>query len=124
MRVKNEEVCELNQEQMKKKLKLIKKVLMSGNGYIRLGSHTKERLFKRGYTKGDLVCGIMTGSITRVQTGFNHALGRTAFTYTIEGQDRSHNPVVVILSEEGSHGFLIVTVMPPIDHSRFHDCIG
>ncbi|MFC0273749.1 DUF4258 domain-containing protein [Metabacillus herbersteinensis] len=105
------------------KLKEIKKVLMSLEGYIRMGAHVKQRMYKRGYTKGDIVSAIMGGEITDIQYGFNHDIGSNAFNYVIVGKDSSLNPIVVVLSEEGKSKFLIITVMPPIDHKRFTDCI-
>lgn len=107
-----------------KKLNEIKKVLMSEKGYIRIGSHTKKRLRMRGYTKGDIVSCIMKGRLCEVQYGYNHTVGRSVFSYVVEGKDSSHNPIVVVLSEEGQSQFLVVTVMPPIDRNRFFDCIG
>ncbi|MDC3424276.1 DUF4258 domain-containing protein [Aquibacillus sp. 3ASR75-11] len=105
------------------KLKDLKKVLMVNVGYIRLGSHTKRRMNKRGYTKGDMVSGVMTGEIVEVQYGFNYELRKSCFTYVVEGKDTSGNPIVIVVSEEGRYKFLVVTVMPPTDRNRFIDCI-
>lgn len=105
------------------KVKDIKKVLMSGCGYIRIGSHAKQRMQDRGYTKGDIVSSIMTGSVKEIQYGYNHDLGRSTFKYVIEGKDLSGNPIVSVLAEEGKTAYLVVTVMPPTDHNRFTDCI-
>ncbi|MGN7300602.1 DUF4258 domain-containing protein [Ferdinandcohnia sp. SAFN-114] len=106
-----------------KSIKDIKKVLMSGKGYIRIGSHTKKRMVERGYTKGDIVSSVMTGTLKEIQYGFNHDLGRSTFKYVIEGKDLSNNPIVSVLAEEGKTAYLVVTVMPPTDHHRFTDCI-
>lgn len=106
-----------------KKLRDIKKILMSREGHIRIGNHTYERLKKRGYSRGDLVSCIMNGSIVEVQTGFNHDLDKYTFNYVIAGRDKDENPVVVVLSEEGKKLFKVITVMPPIDNNRFKDCI-
>lgn len=106
-----------------KTIKDIKKILMSGKGYIRIGSHTKRKMVDRGYTKGDIVSSIMTGILKEIQYGFNYDLGRSTFKYVIEGRDLSRNPIVSVLAEEGQSAFLVVTVMPPTDHHRFTDCI-
>jgi hypothetical protein len=107
-----------------RKMKNIKKILMGGQGYIRVGKHSFSRMNKRGYTKGDLVSCIMNGEIHEVQRGFNHSLGKMALTYIITGKDTSQNPAVVILSEEGEQQYSVVTVMPPTDRTRFRDCIN
>lgn len=95
-------------------LKEIKKVLMTGKGQITLGSHTKKRLLQRGYSKGDIVSAVFNGSIVEHQK-FNKAV--------IAGRDKDDNPIIVVIAKENSFSFKIVTVMPPIDHQRFKDCI-
>ncbi len=90
---------------------------MAGVGYIRMGRHTKDRMYKRGYTKGDMVSAILKGNIVEIQFENN------SFKYVIEGRDKSNNPIVVVLLEEGRYEFLVVTVMPPTDNKRFSDCI-
>lgn len=111
-------------KKMKRKMKDIKKILMGGQGYIRVGNHSYNRMNQRGYSKGDLVSCIMNGDIHEVQRGFNHSIGKMALTYIITGKDTSQNPAVVILSEEGEHQFSVVTVMPPTDRTRFSECIN
>jgi hypothetical protein len=105
------------------KLKVIKKVLMGGKGYVRIGVHTYNQMVKRGYSRGDLVSCIMSGKIHEVQMGFNRRINQVARTYVLTGIDTSQNPIVVVLSEEGENHFSVVTVMPPTDQSRFIDCI-
>lgn len=105
------------------KLKEIKKILMGGKGYVRIGVHTYNQMVKRGYSRGDLVSCIMSGKIHEVQMGFNRKINQMAKTYVLTGSDTSQNPIVVVLSEEGENHFSVVTVMPPTDQSRFIDCI-
>lgn len=95
-------------------LKEIKKVLMTGNGKIIMGNHTKKRLENRGYTKGDIVSAIFSGKIVERQGPKKVA---------IAGRDKDNNPIVVIIAEKKAQVYLIVTVMPPIDHNRFEDCV-
>jgi hypothetical protein len=102
---------------MKNKLKEIKKILMSGAGIIRISSHTKRRMDQRGYSKADLVAAIMNGQIVEVQ------YERQTFNYIIQGKDQDHNPIVVVIAENKYLDYSIVTVMPPIDRSRFSECI-
>ena len=106
-----------------RKLRGIKKILMSKEGFIRISTHTYERLKKRGYTKGDIVSCIMNGTIVEIQTGFNHDIDKLTFNYVIAGRDQDNNPIVIVLSEEGKNLFKVITVMPPIDNKRFTDCI-
>lgn len=112
-----------DQTKLNQMLKRIKKVLMTGNGYIRLGKHTKSRMAKRGYTRGDVVMGIMTGSILEIQVGFNRKMNQHLPTYVLQGFDESGNSIVIIVSVEGEKSYSIVTVMPPIDKSRFQKCV-
>ncbi|MEI2356275.1 DUF4258 domain-containing protein [Mesobacillus zeae] len=96
------------------KLKDLKKVLMTGKGQIVIGNHTKNRLIKRGYSKGDVVSAIFTGEIVERQ-GSNKV--------AIAGRDKDGNPIVVIIAKQPFHSFKVVTVMPPIDHLRFRECV-
>ncbi|MDK8642432.1 MULTISPECIES: DUF4258 domain-containing protein [Niallia] len=96
------------------KLKEIKKVLMTGKGVIKISMHTKERLVKRGYSKGDIVSAIFTGSVSEIQ-GYNKI--------SILGRDKDHNPIVVVIAKKRASYYKVVTVMPPIDRSRFRECI-
>lgn len=96
------------------KLKEVKKVLMTGKGKIIIGDHTKGRLLKRGYTKGDIVAAIFNGDIVERQ-GMNKI--------AISGRDTDDNPVIVVIAKELNDTFKIVTVLPPIDNYRFKDCI-
>ena len=91
------------------KLKEIKKVLMTGKGVIKIGNHVK-----RGYSKGDIISGIFTGSIYEIQS-YNKI--------SILGKDRDNNSIVVVIAKMMPYHYKIVTVMPPIDQSRFRDCI-
>lgn len=95
-------------------LKELKKVLMTGKGTISIGNHTKERLLKRGYSKGDIVSAIFTGEIVERQ-GVNKVV--------IAGRDKDNNPIVIVVAKESKLSYKLVTVMPPIDHFRFKDCI-
>ncbi|MDE3841019.1 hypothetical protein C0966_17280 (plasmid) [Bacillus methanolicus] len=95
-------------------LKEIKKILMTGKGKIIIGSHTKKRLMKRGYSKGDIVAAIFDGEIIERQ-GVNKV--------AISGRDKDENPIVVVIAKQSNLSFKVVTVMPPIDHHRFKDCI-
>lgn len=95
-------------------LKEIKKVLMSGNGKIIVGTHTRKRLNKRGYSKGDIVSCIFNGAIVEHQG---------ASKVAIAGYDKDQNPIVVVIAKEGKLTFKVVTVMPPTDHYRFEECV-
>ncbi|MEH6988413.1 DUF4258 domain-containing protein [Cytobacillus firmus] len=95
-------------------LKEIKKVLMTGNGKILIGTHTKKRLKKRGYSKGDIVSAIFNGEIVERQG---------ASKVVIAGKDMDDNPIVVVIAKHSHSTFKLVTVMPPIDHFRFKDCV-
>ncbi|MFE7064210.1 DUF4258 domain-containing protein [Sutcliffiella sp. NPDC057660] len=105
------------------KMREIKKYLMSGLSFIRIGIHTKGRLIKRGYTKKDIISCICNGSITEIQHGYNHQVQKVCPTYVIEGKDAFANPIVVVISEESKREFSVVTVMPPIDKKRFKETI-
>lgn len=107
-----------------KKMREFKKILLSGNGYIRMSDHTQMRIHKRGYTKGDIVSCIMNGTVNEVQTQFCRKNNKSSFAYVIEGKDCSNNPIVVVLGEEGNLSYTVVTVMPPLDNRRFKDCIS
>lgn len=95
-------------------LKEIKKILMTGKGKILIGSHTKGRLLKRGYSKGDIVSAIFNGEIIERQ-GANKV--------AIAGRDKDDNPIVVVIAKENRLTFKVVTVMPPLDHHRFKECV-
>jgi hypothetical protein len=95
-------------------LKEIKKVLMTQRGKISMGPHTKEKLEKRGYSKGDIVSAIFSGEIVERQSKNKVA---------IAGRDKDENPIVVVIAKNSDSNFFIVTVMPPIDHQRFKDCV-
>jgi hypothetical protein len=95
-------------------LKELKKTLMTEKGKIYLSDHTKKRLIKRGYTKGDIVSVIFNGWLQERQ-GAKKVL--------IAGYDTDHNPMVIVVSKESPHSYCIVTVMPPIDQYRFTECI-
>ncbi|PGT80591.1 hypothetical protein COD11_20985 [Bacillus sp. AFS040349] len=101
----------------------IKKILMGGFGYIRLGHHTKGRMAKRGYKKGDLVNAIVSGNIIESQFRYSQELGKNTLNYVIAGKDTSNNPIVIVVTEEAKNQFFVITVMPPLDESRFTDCI-
>lgn len=95
-------------------LKDIKKVLMTGQGKIIIGSHTKKRLDDRGYVKGDIVAAIFNGEIIERQG---------AKKVAIAGRDIDENPIVVIIAKLTPAAYKVVTVMPPIDHFRFKECV-
>ncbi|QCJ45489.1 DUF4258 domain-containing protein (plasmid) [Bacillus sp. S3] len=95
-------------------LKDIKKVLMTGQGKIIIGDHTKKRLAERGYFKGDIVAAIFNGEIIERQG---------AKKVAIAGRDIDDNPIVVIIAKLTPIAYKVVTVMPPIDHLRFNECV-
>lgn len=95
-------------------LKEVKRVLMTGKGRIVIDSHTRKRLHQRGYSKGDIVSAIFTGTLVE-QQGANKIL--------ISGIDMDDNPIVFVIAKVASLSYKLVTVMPPIDHSRFKDCV-
>ncbi|KZE68014.1 hypothetical protein AWM68_17740 [Fictibacillus phosphorivorans] len=95
-------------------MKEIKKVLMTGKGKIIIGTHTKQRLIKRGYSKGDIVAAIFNGEIVERQG---------AYKVAIAGRDKDSNPIVVIIAKQSQLLFKVVTVMPPIDHHRFRESV-
>lgn len=95
-------------------LKEIKKVLMTGKGKIIIGVHTQGRLAKRGYSKGDIVAAIFNSQIIERQGTQKIA---------IAGRDMDDNPIVVVIAKLSELSFKVVTVMPPIDHHRFKDCV-
>lgn len=106
-----------------KKLLAIRKVLMRG-GTIRIGSHARHRMVKRGYFKGDLISAIMNGQIAEIQFGYVQELQKMTFKFVIEGLDQSGNPIVVVIAEgEPAKSYLVKTVMPPLDARRFSNCI-
>ncbi|MEY8742064.1 DUF4258 domain-containing protein [Bacillales bacterium AN1005] len=88
---------------------------MKGKGVIKISMHTKERLVKRGYSKGDIVSAIFTGSVSEIQQGYNKI--------SILGRDKDPNPFVVVIAKKRPFYYKVVTVMPPIDRSRFRECI-
>ncbi|RHW35986.1 DUF4258 domain-containing protein [Neobacillus notoginsengisoli] len=95
-------------------MKDIKKVLMTGQRKIIVGSHTKKQLGKRGYSKGDIVAAIFSGSIVERQ-GTNKVV--------IAGRDKDDNPIVIVIAKLSTQDYKMVTVMPPIDHNRFQECV-
>ncbi|MCK6259533.1 DUF4258 domain-containing protein [Fictibacillus sp. KIGAM418] len=97
----------------------VRKTLLSKQGYIQLGSHSKKQMNKRGYTSKDIVRSLLTGNVTGIERGHNIKLNRICPTLTVEGKDMDDNPIVVILSQEKVNGYLVVTVMPPINKARF-----
>lgn len=107
-----------------RKMKVFKKILLSGDGYIRISEHADLRMKKRGYSRADIVSCIMNGIINDVQLHSNTQQDKPSFAYVITGRDRSNNPVVVVLGEEGEKQYTVVTIMPPVDKKRFKDCIG
>lgn len=96
------------------KLKEVKKVLMTGKGSITLSNHTNRRLIKRGYLKGDIVAAIFNGEIVEYQT---------ATKVSIAGNDMDHNPIILVMEKKAPDSFHVITVMPPLDHKRFKECI-
>lgn len=98
-------------------LKTLKKGLMNGRAVIRLSFHTRKRLKDRGYQKGDIVSAIMNGKVNGIQ----YEDGKVK--YVIEGKDMDSNPIVVIVAFIAPLHYVIVSVMPPIDRSRFTNCI-
>lgn len=94
-------------------MKEIKKVLFSGKGSIKISYHTKSRLKKRGYSKGDLVAALLNGRIIERQ-GIHKVL--------VAGRDKDNNPIIIVIAKDGVNDFTVVTVMPPIDR-RFKECV-
>lgn len=106
-----------------KRLREMKKILMSESGRIPISKHNSQRLQQRGYTKGDVVRGIMSGKIIEIQTKVDPKTNRPSFVYVVLGRDVSENPIVICVGER-SGSFNIITVMPPLDKQRFPECIG
>lgn len=113
-------------------MKELKQGLMWGKGSIRMALHVyssqnpsdEQRLRKRGYKKGDLVSGIMTGKIIEEQIGFDPRTRTANKKYVIEGKDMDNNPIVIVIAKIKSFNFKIITVMPPLDRRRFTHCIN
>ncbi|WP_269919606.1 DUF4258 domain-containing protein [Caldifermentibacillus hisashii] len=95
-------------------MKEIRKSLMTGKGSFIKSNHTRKRMEKRGYSNADIVAAIFNGTIVERQ-------GNTKVV--IAGKDKDENPIVIILAQMAIDYFVIVTVMPPTDHTRFSDCI-
>ncbi len=96
---------------------------MDKRGIIRLGNHPKERMNDRGYSKGDIVRCILSGSIAEIQVGWNVRMTKYTPKFVIEGKDLDQNPMVVVLSQDSDTAFTVITIMPPIDRKRFKHCI-
>lgn len=104
-------------------LQKLKKALVGGKGYIRLGKHSKERLQERGYYEKDILNCLETGKIPEIKEGYNHRLNKKCKNITLEGLDSDGNPMVVIFSEEADYSYTVVTVIPPTDKRRFERVI-
>lgn len=89
-------------------MKTIKKALMQGR--IRKTSHTKQRMYKRGYTNSDLIACIMSGEKTKIQ------VFQRKIRVTVEGIDTDQKPIVLVIGKDdlNPNGLAIVSVMPPI----------
>ncbi len=98
---------------MGKKLKEIRKALMKGE--IVLHPHAIRRMKSRGYSKSDVAMGIMNGYIHEMQQKNSEK------RFVVSGKDTFMNPIIVVVLEEKP--YLVITVMPPIDHQRFTDCV-
>jgi len=108
---------------MNGKLRVLRKQLMTHKAIIRMSSHTKRRMDKRGYTKSDIVVCLMSGQVTEMGYGYSHRLKKMTLNLVIEGRDSDHNPMVTIVGLDGETEYTIVTVHPPIDRTRFKNCI-
>lgn len=95
-------------------IKEIRKALMTGKGTFIKSKHTKKRMEKRGYTNADIISAIFNGAIVERQ-GNNKVV--------IAGKDKDDNPIVIIMAQCATDIYMVVTVMPPTDHTRFIDCI-
>lgn len=108
---------------MAKKTRIQKIKIALLQGKIFFSSHSKERLYLRGYDNVDVMRAILNGKIVEVQRGYDNEAGEQALRFVIEGKDYSNNPIAVVLSER-MDGYYLITVMPPMDESRFAECIN
>lgn len=93
-----------------RKLKDIKKVLMSGNGYIRIDSCVKDMLKVYDYTKGDIVSGIMKGLIIKIQMVVSNNENILLPSFIVEGENTKGELIYIEIVEEGKHTFRIDSV--------------
>lgn len=102
---------------MKMTLKTIRKELLLGR--IRLTNHSKVRLFKRGYTKSDVMLVIMQGDVHEYQQR------KGKLCTVLIGKDTDGNPLAVVIGIDTLHyqRLSVVTVFPPIDRGRFKKVI-
>lgn len=112
-------VLSLTKTSYQKELDNIKAALLGKDGYIRLGFHSKKRIYERGYYVGDIIACLQSGQVTEVEEGYNSRLKLSCENITVEGFDQDDNPIVVVFSKENVSSFSIVTVMPPTDKKRF-----
>lgn len=98
------------------RIKDIRKCLLNRKTFI--SSHSKKRMQERGYTTIDIICCLLNGKIIESQSQHN------SMNYVIEGSDYYNNPIITVWGENRhTNGYILVTVMPPIDKKRFSQCI-
>ena len=84
---------------------------------IRLSIHAKERMYKRGYTKKDIISCILSGSILERQ------VYQGKLSVLIEGKDADGLPMALVIGhDQNPKHYVVVTVMPPI-HDKFRSVI-
>lgn len=90
-------------------IKSIKKSLLQDS--VRLTTHAFIQMEKRGYTKSDVISGIMSGRNSTVK------MYKGKLCTLVEGFDTDGLPIVVVLGRDLTKRvkFVVVTVMPPID---------
>jgi len=89
-------------------IKQIKKALLKEE--IRISSHAKERMTKRGYTYSDLISCIWGGELTKKQ------FFRNRISMIVEGNDMDGFPIVLVVGKDETKltGLVIISVFPPI----------
>lgn len=77
-----------------------------------------ESMDKRGYTKEDIIHGIMVGKITEKQMMYGQ------IRYVIESVDTDNHPIVLVITRDRNEPdyFSVVTIFPPIKQ-KFKRCI-
>lgn len=88
------------------------------NRKIKLLPHAINSMRKRGYTKEDIIHGIMNGEITGRQMAYGQ------LRVIIESIDTDRNPIVLVLTKdrEQPEYYSVITTFPPIKN-KFKRCI-
>lgn len=83
---------------------------------VKVLPHAIESMFKRGYTREDLIHAIMYGEITTEQ--FIYGQNR----YVVESVDVDFNPIVLIVTQDREQPdfYAVITVFPPIKEKFKH----